>query len=285
MRDLIRAGADRLRARRDRADHRAHLRQRGVEAALERGEAVGQAGEIGGEIARREPRQRLVELADRGTALGLRLLEIDRDRQLHVEQSRLHHRDARGARAGQVEAAECAAPEAVFARDALEQILEHQSIGADIPARLEPNARMDRTDAAHAIAIGTVETAIGEPHPVRLLRRFGAAHMTVVAEEARGHRIGADAAVESIERGTDQLGDNGPGGGDGFALLRVEVHEFETRGDLLDRQDASFPCKTAEPPAGPATPCLSYRKLSSPRPAARRIQVSLITGWTRPPSA
>jgi hypothetical protein len=135
----------------------------------------------------------MADIADHRHALGILGLEIGRERHFHVEQRHFH----------QTRHGLCPplAPQTDPARqETHDHLVEHRSIGPDIPARLQTDPRMDIADALRAGDIIGPRRAREHRVPVFDLLVAGMGHGLTGTEEARGFRRCTNPLVETVER-------------------------------------------------------------------------------------
>ncbi len=109
--------------------------------------------------------------------------EIARYAVIHIEHDRL---DDDGDGFGRVFGVIFRAPQQarpMVRHQRADKALRHQRIGADVPARLEPEARMHLADRLYGLNIGLAIFGRADDRPVLLLPALGGAHMRLVAEK------------------------------------------------------------------------------------------------------
>ena len=203
LRNLARSRLNALGAARHRVNRLAQLGDR-IVIGCRKGREIGrQPVQLIDKIAIGKTGKRPPRAADCLLPLSVRHLEIDRDRQFHIEQRRLDDGGRHSRRTGATPQPEKLAQRRITPLDPLDQFLDDQRIAANIPARRQADAGMNRSDAAHALIIFLVEPAAQNRLPMSHLRRFGAAHMIVVLEELRSFWRPCGTRIETIERRTD----------------------------------------------------------------------------------
>ncbi len=68
--------------------------------------------------------------------------------------------------------------------DSPKERFDQERIAANIPARLQPDARMRESDLLHTLGISAIEPAFDNAHPMAHLRALGGAHMAFIGEKA-----------------------------------------------------------------------------------------------------
>lgn len=92
-----------------------------------------------------------------------------------------------------------------------EELLEHERVGAEEPARLEADAGVGIADARDAFGVAAIEAAREGQLPVPLLCLLDAGDVPA-AEEVREGGDAAQVIVEGIEDGIEARGEGGPKG-------------------------------------------------------------------------
>ena len=115
------------------------------------------------------------------------------------------------------------------------EMVQHQSVAADIPPRLQPDPGMGRPDPAHAIHIAGIELARGYARPVARLRPLGVSNAIFTAKESGDVREATDLIVEAIQSPRKRGLDGGPGGGERGLGLRIYAEEGQAvlKGDSV----------------------------------------------------
>ncbi len=164
----------------------------------------------------------------------LRRVHVDGDGEVHVEQDRLDQRSERLSGLGRPILASTAheplGPS--VGHDGLDQVIENDCVAADVPARLQADARMRETDGADLGDVAIVEVAGADGRPVIGLCALGPRHVGFVLEEVPHLRGCAQLAVELVEASGQLAVDERLEGTDALAALGIELHELHAIGEL-----------------------------------------------------
>ena len=87
------------------------------------------------------------------------------------------------------------------------ELFDHQRVAADIPARLEPDARVGLADFFHGADVIVGVIGGGDEGPMALLGALGHRHVAFVGEEFLGRRSRRHLIVEDLQRRPDRMSD------------------------------------------------------------------------------
>src|SRR5690606_2588056 len=104
-------------------------------------------------------------------------------------------------------------------------MFKNQRVAADVPARLEAEARMRTADPGAGSFVIGAKIAVGDDVPVRLLEALGRRHVGIGLEEVRNLRSPADLAIELGQGRTDSAGER-----------RLQVPNLLTRGRIKSNE-------------------------------------------------
>ncbi len=149
--------------------------------------------------------------------------EIDRDGIVHVEQGSLDHdRDFLSQLFGFLPA-EAAWP--ALAGNGVYELLQHERVAADIPARFKTDAGMRLADLGDALDIAVGVFGGADNAPMLFLTLLGTLHVVIVAEESRSFRDLADLVVEDVECAADVIANQGAEPTQGLSPFVIEPEE------------------------------------------------------------
>ena len=159
-------------------------------------------------------------------------VEIDRDRQVHVQHRRAGEgglqRDLlflRRARGEQVRG--------VLGLDGAQQPAHDHGIAGDVPARLDAEAIMRAADLFHRFEIGVIERAACDPAPVLHLRLLGTPDRRFVREQAGDTREFQQMRIELVENSRQSPRDQRLQFAQRLPRRTVDPNELETRAQGL----------------------------------------------------
>jgi hypothetical protein len=122
-----------------------------------------------------------------------------------------------------------------------DQVLGHQGVAADVPARLQPGADMGLADALDAVGVVRTVLGGGQLAPMVALAGLGAVHLGAAGEHLAHLGIGADLVVEAVERGVDLGVDHRLGGLQRRPRAVIKPHEGHALVELLIDAHATAP--------------------------------------------
>lgn len=162
--------------------------------------------------------------------------QVDRDHKVHVQQGGLHDGPERFRKLRPaIPPRPPGAAGLMVPDDRRHEPVQHQGVAADVPAWLQTDASVGRSDPLHAFHIGAVESAGRDAGPVSGLRGLGPADLALATEEAGDLGISSHLIVEGVETRGQRALDRSLGSGECGLRGGVQSYEGEAflKGDLV----------------------------------------------------